>query len=147
MKIAIRPNHQGFSLVEVVFAIAISATILYGTIKGYVSASTMAERSAYNLSAQSCAMQRMEQVHAAKWDTQMYPQVDQMITTNFPPFINTLDIPMRAGGNKTLATTYTTIKTITNSGAVYKSVKCETVWQFNSKFRTNSISTMIASRQ
>jgi type II secretory pathway pseudopilin PulG len=93
-----RPNdHRGagaFTLMEVVIAIGVAAVAIVATVEGYVFAAKQAEWSAYNLAAQSLAMQRLEQTRAAKWDTLSTPVVDELVSSNFPTVVDILDIPV-----------------------------------------------------
>ena len=77
-----QPN-QGFTLTEVVVAIAIATLAFGGVISGYVLTADRAEWSAYSLAAQSLAMQGVEQARAAKWDPKAWPAVDELGVTNY----------------------------------------------------------------
>jgi Tfp pilus assembly protein PilV len=97
-----RTDRAAFSLVEVVIALAISAMAILGIINGYVFTAKRAEWSAYNLAAQSLAVQRLEQARAAKWDTLASPDIDELTSANFPVLVNILDIPVTANGDASL---------------------------------------------
>ena len=99
-----------------------------GTVNGYVLSSKRAERSAYSLAAHSLAMQRMEQVRAAKWDTLAYPLVDQIQSSNFPVVVEVLDVPL-SGTNITYATNWTTITTVSTSPPL-KMIRVDCTWPF-----------------
>src|SRR5712664_3746549 len=85
---------RGASLVEVVISIAIAMVAILGSVNGYILSANRAEWSGYSLAAQSLAIQRLEQVRAAKWDTVAFPNVDQLVATNFPPQTSILDVPI-----------------------------------------------------
>jgi Tfp pilus assembly protein PilV len=90
---------EAFSLIEVVIALAVSAISILGIVEGYVFTAKRAEWSAYNLAAQSLAVQRLEQARAAKWDRLATPTVDELVSANFPTVVNILDIPVTANGD------------------------------------------------
>src|SRR5215469_2619656 len=79
-----RRQHQAFTLVEVLIAFVIFGMLSAGLLYGYVQANRIAEWSSMSLGAQSYASQGMEQVLAAKWDTQANGQ----ITADFLPPIS-----------------------------------------------------------
>jgi prepilin-type N-terminal cleavage/methylation domain-containing protein len=122
----LKSSSQGFSLAEVLLAIAISGVLLAAIISGFVNSSIRAEWSGYNLAAQNLAMQGVEQARAAKWDPNAYPPVD--LLTNFSPTIAILDIPV-SGTNIAYATNFFTINVISATPPV-KSIQVDTVWQF-----------------
>jgi hypothetical protein len=119
-----RRRLAAFSLEEVVMAIALSSLCFVGTVKGYILSADRAEWSACSLAAQSLAFQRLEQVKTAKWDTMVYPQVDELVSTNFPTTTDTLDMPL-AGTNTVSATVYTTISTVASD---LRAVQVDCVW-------------------
>src|SRR6059058_5895092 len=85
---------EAVSLIETVIAVAIAAMVIGGLITGFVQSARQAESTAYILAAQAQASQGLEQVRAAKWDpTVSTGAVDQVISTNFPPFVQLLDVP------------------------------------------------------
>ena len=97
-----RSGIAAFSLVEVVIALAVSAVAILGIVNGYVFTAKRAEWSAYNLAAQSLAVQRLEQARAAKWDTLATPAIDELVSANFSVLVNILDIPVTANGDASL---------------------------------------------
>src|SRR5689334_13832302 len=68
----------GMTLVETLVSISIAVLTISGTMNGYVLITRRAEWSAHSLAAHSMALQRMEQIRSAKWDTAAYPQVDRV---------------------------------------------------------------------
>ena len=138
--LGLRRAASAFTLVEVVIASAIAAVTLGGIIYGYIVSATRAEWSAYSLAANSIAMQKLEQFRAAKWDTQAYPVVDEVIPANFPVDVQVLDIP-RVGNNITYATNFTTIKVVSANPQV-KMIRVDCVWKFMSRgLFTNTVAT------
>ena len=128
-----------FTLAEVVVSTAISALVIGGIAYGYIFSSKQAEWSAYSLAAQSLAIQRMEQARAANWDPLSSPLIDELVSTNFPPVTEILDIP-RSGTNLVYATNLTTI-TLISTNPPLKMIRVECVWPYlNRGFFTNSIS-------
>jgi len=153
MKIADKPwrlrkaRTRAFTLVETVIALAVGALILGGLVLGYVMSTQRAEWSAYSLAAQSLAIQRIEQARAVKWDRQAFPMIDQLVSSNFPPSREILDIPM-TGGQITYATNYTTITDFPSPSPEWKMIRVDCVWQFGARgVFTNTIATYRASDQ
>ena len=125
---------------------AIATIALASIIYGYVSAATRAEWSAYSLAANSIAMQKVEQFRAAKWDTQAYPAVDELQTTNFPVDVEILDIP-RSGTNIVYATNFTTLSAVSTNPPL-KQIRVDCVWRFMSRgLFTNTLVTYRAPDQ
>ena len=96
----------GFTLAEVVVAIAIATLSFGGVIYGYVLTADRAQWSAYSLAAQSLAMQGVEQARAAKWDPKAWPAVDELGVTNYTQ-VDMLDVPV--SGQPVLATNYISV--------------------------------------
>jgi prepilin-type N-terminal cleavage/methylation domain-containing protein len=122
---------QGFTLAEVVIALAISVMVFSGIIAGYVQSSRRAEWTGYSLAAQALSIQQLEQARAAKWDVLSVPAVDEI--TNLP-LVNwsILDLPV-SGSNVVYATNFISIKTVsvaTNPPEAVRMVKVSTVWPF-----------------
>ena len=117
-----------------------AATIGSGVlINGYVLCSRQAESSSFCLAAQSQALQRIEQVRAAKWDTVADPPIDQLATTNFPALVKVLDLPCLK--QQFYATNYVTISVVSVNPPL-KLVRAECVWTWvNGKTYTNSVVT------
>lgn len=111
-------------------SIALSGISLAGIISGYVLAADRADWSGLSFSAQSQALQRMEQTRAAKWDTMGYPAVDEMVSSNFPQVVTALDF-LRSSTNVVYGTNTTTIDTI-SSDPPLKMVQVDCVWSYRS---------------
>ncbi len=130
----------GMTLVEVVFALAVSGLAIAGIVGGYIFAVGSAEESALSLAASGRAMERLEQTRAASWQVTVYPVVDQLQQTNFPNEVVTLDLPW-AGTNVTTATNITQISQISTNPPLRR-IHVDCVWSFNgSQLLTNSIET------
>jgi prepilin-type N-terminal cleavage/methylation domain-containing protein len=130
----------GFTLPELAISMLIAAVATGGVMSGYVFTAQTAEWSAFNLAANSLAMQRLEQTRAAKWDLQASPQVDYFKQSDFPVQIEPLDIP-RSGTNIVYATNVTTITTVSTS-PMLRMVRVDCSWSFtNGRVFTNTITT------
>jgi len=140
-----RAERSGFTLVEVVVSIAITAMIFAGVIYGYVFTAYQAEYSSYSLAAQSLAMQGIEQARSAKWDPQAWPPVDELGVTNYVQQ-DMLDVP-RSSGKAIWATNYISISTISTAPPL-RELRADCVWSvgyFNGQYRgpfTNSVVTL-----
>jgi hypothetical protein len=152
MKIKLSSKHSrpgarhGGSLVEVVFSLGIATLTISGSVNGYILSANRAEWSAYSLAAHSLAMQRLEQVRAAKWDTAAYPPVDQIVPGNFGLQTNILDVPI-SGSNVVYAISRTILSDI-SANPPMKFVRVETVWKFmNRGTFTNTVSSYRAPDQ
>jgi len=131
-------KHAGTTLAETVISLAIVVITIAGTVNGYIYTTTRSEWSAYSLAAHSMALQRLEQVRAAKWDTGAYPAVDRVVSTNFPSVTNVLDLPI-AGTNVTPAICVTTIRTV-SANPPFKLVRVDCSWPFRSnQWFTNTV--------
>ena len=121
--------------------------VIGGLITGFVQSARQAESSAYILAAQAQASQGLEQVRAAKWDpTVSTGAVDQVLSANFPPFIQLLDVP-GSGSRPVYATNITTITTV-SANPLLKMIRVDCVWTFlNGQLYTNSMFTYRAPDQ
>ena len=123
-----RKAREGGSLIESVMAMAVAAVAVGGSVNGYILSINRAVWSAYSLAAHSLAMQRVEQMRAAKWDTGAYPQVDQLVGGNFPNVTNVLDVPI-SGTNIVYATSSTTITTV-SANPPLKMIRVDCTWPY-----------------
>ena len=113
-------GHHGFTLVEILVAIVIITLTFSAVITSYVNANSKAEWSAYSFTAQSLALQGVEQVRAARWE----PSVDELGETNFTQ-IETLDVP--ASGAPIYATNYISVTNICFSPQL-RQLRADCVW-------------------
>jgi type II secretory pathway pseudopilin PulG len=127
----------GFTLEEVVVAMALTALCFGATIQGYMMASERAEWSAASVAAQSAAFQKLEQTRSAKWDTMGNPPADELVATNFPIVSQTLDMPLTRT-NAINARVITTIATI-SSDPPLRSVQVDCIWTNRNKAYTNTL--------
>lgn len=139
-------GQRGMTLPEVVISLAIGGLVFGGVLTAYVQSTIRAEWSAYNLAGHSLALQRLEQVRAAKWDTQSSPPVDLVVSSNFPVSVDVLDIPV-SGTNITYATNYVSVSTVSDDPPL-KLISVNTVWKFRSdKLFTNTTASFRAPDQ
>jgi prepilin-type N-terminal cleavage/methylation domain-containing protein len=141
------PQYQaGMTLVEVVVALAITGLAVGGIISGYTYCTTSARKAALSLAANARAMERIEETRSAKWDTAVWPAVDQLVATNFPTKIVTLDLS-GSGVVTTTATIQTVISQISASPPL-KRIRVDCIWTFNGgQELTNTIETCRAADQ
>ncbi len=131
---------RAFTLVETIISLALAGVSIAGLISGFVQSARQAETSSYVLAAQGQALEGLEQVRAAKWDPQASPPVDQVVSTNFPAVVGTLDVP-GAGRSMIYATNKTYISTV-STNPVVRMIRVECVWRFLSgPLTTNSVAT------
>jgi type II secretory pathway pseudopilin PulG len=152
-----RGQSLAFTLVEVVVALAIVASVFGGIILAYNQAARRAQWSGYHLAAQGLAIQQIEQARAAIWTTRplndeiaQIPLLNKTIvgSTIKGHTLAVLDIPY-SSTNAILATNYVTISTIAVGSTVsIRLVKVDTVWPFvqgsNPTYFTNSVATYLA---
>lgn len=118
---------DAFTLTEVVIALTLAVVLVSGIIVGFVQCTKGAEWSAYNLAANSLAMQRMEQARAAQWDWGGSLAKDELVSTNFPDITtNVLDVPYLTS-NKIYATTTVRIIEISTSPQL-RMIRAECTW-------------------
>src|SRR4051812_46836469 len=86
---------RGVSVLEILVAMVIVTFCVTATVNSYVVCARQADKVAYSLSVQSLALGRMEQVRAAKWDLLNTPPIDEVVSTNFNPKFETLDLPLQ----------------------------------------------------
>ena len=103
-------------------SMAVVGVMISGLVTGFMQTHRTAEWSAYNLAAQSLALQPLEQARAAKWDQYANPSVDQLQGTNFPKTINILDVPINS-------TNVVSIRSISTNPPL-KEISVVTTWRF-----------------
>jgi hypothetical protein len=134
------------TLVEVTTALAIAGLAILGIINGYHFCAQASQKSALMVAANAVALQRMEQVRSATWDTAAWPPEDQLFATNFPEREVTLDLSGDGRITKS-ATVYTQISQISTNPPL-KRIRVDCVWQYKgSRLLTNTIETCRAPKQ
>ena len=133
------------TLVEVVVALAVTGLAVGGIINGYNYCTNSAQKVALSLAASARAMERVEEVRSAMWDTVQYPAVDQVVVPNFPAKVVSLDLT-GAGVAVTPATLRTEISEVSTNPPL-KRVRVDCVWDFRGSPITNTIETFRAPNQ
>lgn len=139
---------KGFTIVEMITAMAIAGITVAGLASGFMQVFYQGQSSAYSLAAHSQALRGLEQARAAKWDPMSNaPNKDELgSNTNWPPQIEVLDLPMQ-GNNVTYATNRVYVTTISTKPPL-RQIKVECTWSFmNRRVYTNSIVTYRAPDQ
>ncbi len=134
------------TLVEVVIALALTGLTVGGVVGGYIYCTTAAIKAELVQAGNAKAMQRIEETRSARWDTSVWPAVDQVVATNFPDEVVSLDVP---GTNAvgTTATIQTTISQISLNPPI-RGVRVDCIWQFRGvEWITNTIETIRAPDQ
>jgi Tfp pilus assembly protein PilV len=128
-----------FTLVEILISLVIMGMSVGGIVYGYTLACRQAEWTSYSLSAQSLAIQQMEQTRAASWDPYRSVPIDELVPGNFPIYFTNLDIP-QVGTNNAYCTNIITITT--NSAKPYvKIIKVDSIWSFRWSYKRTSLFT------
>ena len=119
----------GFTLAEVVVAVALITLTFAVVVYGYLRTADRAEWSSYSLAAQSLAMQGVEQVRAAKWDPQAWPVVDELGVTNLVQE-EPLDVPVVS--EPVMATNYISVTTVSVNPPL-RQLRADCVWALRSR--------------
>jgi len=134
------------TLAEVVIAMAITGLAVGGIIGGYIYCTASAEKAGLYLAANARAMERIEETRSARWDTALYPAVDQLVNSNFPSKVVTLDLS-GAGANLISASLNTDITQLSTNPPL-KRIRVDCIWQYRGVFSiTNTIETCRAPDQ
>ena len=142
---AVSVRLSGFTLVEVVIAIALIVLVLSGFLCTYVATAYRAEWSACSLAAQALANQQIEQAQSGVWDYSMNKnELTNLSLTAWTYSTNTgagtgyswatLDLPT-SGTNTIVATNYVTVQmmclnNVTSPPVQIQMVTVRTVWPF-----------------
>jgi type II secretory pathway pseudopilin PulG len=147
-KIALLPpsGQAGITLIEVVIALAIAGLMVAGVVTGYIYCTAATIKAELVQAANARAMQRIEETHSARWDTSVWPILDQLVATNFPDQAVSLDMP-GSGEGGTAATLQTTISQISISPPIRR-IRVDCIWQYKGvELMTNTIETIRAPDQ
>src|SRR5438105_864393 len=130
-----------------------AALTVAALVGGYISSTVAAERSSLSLAANTRAIERLEETHAATWnittgEDELGTNVATAPPTNFPPKVVVLDLSAQ-GSNPTngitYATNYTTITQVSPS-PLLRRIRVDCVWRFRnrqySNLITNSVETL-----
>ena len=139
-----RRKNSGFTLAEVVIAMAVMTIVIGGLIRGYVLSAQRAAWSAHSLAAESLALQGVEQARAAQWDPQAWPALDELPPTNYTE-VDTLDIPVT--GQPQFATNFISV-TMASTNPPLRQIRVDCVWRFAGRgLFTNTVITLRAADQ
>jgi type II secretory pathway pseudopilin PulG len=134
------------TLVEVVISLAITGLTVAGIVSGYIYCMTATVKAELVQAASAQAMERIEETRGAKWDTSAWPTIDELVATNFPDEVVSLDMP-GSGSGGTSATIVTTISQLSVTPPV-RTIRVDCIWQFRGvELITNTIETIRAPDQ
>jgi prepilin-type N-terminal cleavage/methylation domain-containing protein len=135
-------GQRGMTLVEVVIALAIAGVTMAGIVSGYVYCTNLSVKDSLFMAANARAMEQMEEVRSAKWDTSSYPVVDQLVSSNFPDQSVTLNKSGTISTNPIYATIKTSIATISSTPPMLRRIHVDCIWQYKGvESITNSVET------
>ncbi|HMP83530.1 MAG TPA: hypothetical protein PKA41_12590 [Verrucomicrobiota bacterium] len=141
------PGSSAFTLVETIMCLVVAGIIFGGAIAAYVQSARFTEWTGYSLAAQTMSLNQLEQVRAAKWDTESVPEVDEWPAGDtFEAGPLALDVP-RSGTNVLYATNFITVTTNIpglTAGMRLKLVRVDTVWAYRDELFTNTTVTYLA---
>ena len=134
---------RGFTLVEVVIALAIITLLFNGILTSYVQANRSAEWAGYSLAAQAIGIQQIEQARSGVWDYSIGKNELTNLSLSgwtYNPTtkvgtgytISVLDVPI-SGTNVVVVTNFVTVKTLNLTGFTnvqVQMVAVDTVWPF-----------------
>jgi prepilin-type N-terminal cleavage/methylation domain-containing protein len=141
----VRASDPGFTLVEVVVALAIATLLFSGILASYIQSSRQTEWAGYSLAAQAIGIHQIEQARSGVWDysigkNELTNLNLQSWSYNAATRVGTgyttdiLDLPV-AGTNVVMVTNFVTVKVLSLSGftnAQVQMVAVDTVWPFTS---------------
>jgi type II secretory pathway pseudopilin PulG len=129
------------TLVEVAIALALTGLTVGGIVSGYIYCTDSALKAELVEAANARAMERIEEARSAQWDTSSWPIVDQLVATNFPNKVVSLDMP-GSGSGGTSATIVTKISQI-SIGPPIRGIRVDCIWQFRGgEWITNTVETI-----
>jgi prepilin-type N-terminal cleavage/methylation domain-containing protein len=139
-------RQAGMTLVEVVVALVITGMAIVGIINGYNYCTNSAQKAALAQAANARAMERLEETRSARWDTSSWPNVDQLVATNFPAKVVPLDLS-GSGVVVSTATLRTAISQVSTNPPLRR-VRVDCIWNYRGvQVITNSIETFRAPDQ
>lgn len=139
-------GRAGMTLVEVLVAVFITGLTMSGVISGYIYCTTAAVKTELMQAAHARAMERLEQTRAAIWAPDRETPVDQLVASNFPPRILSLDLP--GNGSNGVPVTVQTIITNLPGLPPTRLVRVDSIWTYrDGQLITNSVETIRAADQ
>jgi prepilin-type N-terminal cleavage/methylation domain-containing protein len=137
---------QAFTLLEVMISMLIVGLSLGGILSLYIQSALRSEWSAHSLSAQMMALTGLEQCRAAKYDPRGSPATDDLVSSNFPPKVDILDVGT-SSGVVTYGTNTTRILTV-STNPLFKMVRVDCTWTLPRRgLFTNTVFTYRAPNQ
>ena len=136
------------TLMETLIALGVCGLAMGAIVNGYYFAATSAEKSGLSLAANASAVRRIEETRSATWDLSASPNIDQLVSSNFPQKVVTLDLS-GTSTNVTYATNITTI-TLVSTNPPLKTIHVDCIYAVRgrvNKLFTNSIETCRAPDQ
>jgi len=145
-------GRAGMTLVEVVVALAITGLVVAGIVTGYIFCTASTVKDSLYMAANARAMERIEETRSAIWAPYRAQPVDELVATNFPDKVVTLDLS-GSGSDVTSATLKTEISQISPSPSSplsppVRRIRVDCIWQFKGvELITNTIETCRAPDQ
>jgi len=121
----------GLTLAEVIVSLAITSISVGGMVSGYLLSVNRAEWTARSAAAEALAKQRIEQTRVAKWDPLAEPAIDELVSSNFPAGVATLDLPT-SGPTPVYATNTVSIVTVSEDPPL-KMIRVDCTWSLLSR--------------
>lgn len=122
-------NQSGFTLLEALVSTVLSGFAITGLIVGYATMAQRAEYAVYSTSAMAICQQGIEMSRAAKWDTSSSPEIDELVTGNFPSYSVVMDLNMDATVEVRGTNIFEIVKVSQNPPI--KKVKVDTIWSMD----------------
>ena len=156
---------EGFSLMEIVCAVAICGISFAGVVKCYTAAAARAQWAGYSMAAQALAIQQLEQARSGIWEPSSSASRNDLTNLTLSSWAynsstktmsgfstSILDLPI-SGTNAVRATNFVTVRVVnlnstTNPPVQVQLVRVDTVWPFNgfaaNRCYTNTVTTYVA---
>jgi len=126
-----RAEELGMTLAEVVVALAIAGLTVSSLVGGYITSTVAAEKASLSLAANTRALERLEDTHAASWNVSAPEVVDELVATNFPTKLVILDLSAQGPG-VTYGTNYTSITQVSVAPPLRR-IRVDCVWRFQNR--------------
>ena len=141
-----RAQSLGMTLAEVVVAMAVASLTVLSLVDGYIFSTVSSEKARLSLAANTRALERLEDTHAAIWNVSGWPVVDELVATNFPVELVILHLSGQGAGI-TYGTNYAAITQVSLAPQLRR-IRVDCVWQFRSGpfsgLFTNTVETLRA---
>src|SRR5208337_240273 len=107
-------RRAGMTLIEVLLSLLIAVLLVVSIVRGYIYCMSSALKAELAQEANAQAFQRLEEARSTTWNTSSSAAQDQLVASNFPNEVVTLDMP----GTNAVGTTATILTTITQVSTV-----------------------------